>query len=367
MTNPTHLPRVVIVGIGPAGPDQVTAEVLAAIERIPVRYLRTLRHPAASVVGEANSFDDVYDASDTFEQVYQTIVEQLVSAATEHGEVLYAVPGSPLVLERSVRHLLADPRVHVFVLAGMSFLDLAYTRLGIDPVEAGLQLIDGHVFETAAAASTGPLLVAHCHNQRVLSDIKLSVDDGPDVVVLQRLGLPDELVTNVTWADLDREIQADHLTSIFIPSLTAPVAASLMTFHETVRRLREDCPWDREQTHQSLAKYVTAEAQEVVEAIGHLGQDGDGDEDLIDELGDVLLQVVLHAAIGQQEGRFTLADVADAVNTKMIRRHPHVFGDAIANTPEEVAAAWDTIKAAEKAERAARLTEPAAAPPSLSS
>ena len=341
-----------MAGIGPAGPDQVTVEVLAAIERIPVRYLRTRRHPAASVVGESDSFDHLYDHADTFDEVYTAIVEHLVKAATEHHEVLYAVPGSPLVLERSVRHLLSDDRVEVIVLAGMSFLDLAYVRLGIDPIEAGLQLVDGHVFETASAGRLGPLLVAHCHNQRVLSDIKLSLDDGPDVVVLQRLGLVDEHVATVSWADLDREIDADHLTSIYIPTLAAPVASSLMAFHGTVRRLREQCPWDREQTHQSLAKYLTAEALETVEAIAQLGDDGEGDEHFIEELGDVLLQVVMHAAIAEQQGRFTLADVAETVDAKMVRRHPHVFAGTVVTTVEEVEAAWAVIKAQEKAMRA---------------
>lgn len=345
-------PRVVVVGIGPAGPDQVTVEVLAAIERIPIRYLRTRRHPAACVVGESHSFDHLYDRADTFDEVYDAIVQHLVAAANEHGEVLYAVPGSPLVLERSVRHLLGDERVDVTVLAGMSFLDLAYARLAIDPIEAGLQLVDGHVFETASAGRLGPLLVAHCHNQRVLSDIKLSLDDGPDVVVLQRLGLPDEHVATVTWADLDREVHADHLTSMYIPRLAAPVASSLMAFHGTVRRLREECPWDREQTHQSLAKYLTAEAEETVEAISCLGADGEGDEHFIDELGDVLLQVVLHAAIAEQQGRFTLAEVAETVDAKMIRRHPHVFADGQATTVAEVEAAWAVIKAQEAASQA---------------
>ena len=342
-------PRVVVAGIGPAGPNQVTAEVLAAIERIPHRFLRTRRHPAATVLGEAESFDAAYEQAETFEQVYLSIVEDLVAAATKHGEVLYAVPGSPLVLERSVRYLLADERVDVTVLAGMSFLDIAYARLKLDPIEARLTLIDGHLFTTASAGCDGPMLVAHCHNQRVLSDIKLAVDDGPDVTVLQRLGLPDERVVTVPWADLDREIEADHLTSVFIPALSAPVGSTLVEFHQTVRRLREECPWDREQTHNSLLQYLHAETNEVAEAIALLGDNGEGDDDFLGELGDVLLQVVLHSAIAEQEGRFTLADVAATVNAKMIRRHPHVFGDVVATTPDEVATLWASIKASEKA------------------
>ena len=347
-------PRVTVAGIGPAGAEMVTVEVLDAIARIPVRYLRTRRHPAAHVVGEADSFDELYEQADTFDDVYRAIVEHLVAAASEHGDVLYAVPGSPLVLERSVRYLLADHRVETVVVAGMSFLDLAYARLSIDPIEARLTLLDGHTFETAAAGLSGPFLVAHCHNQRVLSDIKLSIDDGPDVTVLQRLGLPDEHVVTLPWAELDREVHADHLTSIYIPALTAPVGSAMVELHHTVRRLREECPWDMQQTHESLLPHLQSETDEVALALSNLGDNGEGDEEFLGELGDVLLQVVMHSAIAEQEGRFTLADVASTVNAKMIRRHPHVFGDVVATTPEEVSALWASIKATEKAERARR-------------
>src|SRR5690606_9488512 len=90
-------PTVVVVGIGPAGPDLVTAGVTAAIGRAPVRFVRTTRHPSASIVESATSFDALYEQAAVIEDVYTGIVEALVTAATEHGEVLYAVPGSPVV------------------------------------------------------------------------------------------------------------------------------------------------------------------------------------------------------------------------------------------------------------------------------
>src|SRR4029079_5985969 len=102
-------------------------------------------------------------------------------AANEHGEVLYAVPGSPLVLERTVRQLRHDPRITCEILPAMSFLDVAYAALEIDPVEAGVRLVDGHEFATAAAGSQGPLLIAHTHANWVLSDIKLAVDDAGEM------------------------------------------------------------------------------------------------------------------------------------------------------------------------------------------
>ncbi len=334
-----------MVGLGPSAPELVTSGALAAIERVPARYLRTSRHPSASLVPDATTFDSVYDSADTFEDVYRKITDALVDAATEHGEVLYAVPGSPLVLERSVAHLLADRRVDVSVVPSLSFLDLAWAALGVDPLDAGVRFVDGHRFATEAAGERGPLLVAHCHNRRVLSDIKLAVEDEPTdpVTVLQRLGLPDETVFEVPWADLDRSFEPDHLTCLWIPSLAAPVGAELVRFVEIVRELRERCPWDRQQTHASLARHAVEEAYELVEAIGA----GDDDE-LAGELGDVLLQVVLHAAIATQEGRFTIADVAARISEKMVRRHPHVFGDASVASATDVAVNWAAIKAAER-------------------
>ena len=148
-------PVVTVVGLGPGGRAHVTVETLDAIARIPHRYLRTARHPSADLVPDAVTFDDLYETADRFDDVYAAIVEALVAAAGEHGEVLYAVPGSPLVLERSVRVLLADERVRCDVLPAMSFLDLVWARLGIDPVESAVRLIDGHEFALAAAGSTG--------------------------------------------------------------------------------------------------------------------------------------------------------------------------------------------------------------------
>jgi len=364
-------PRVVIAGIGPAGPELVTGEVSAAIGRIKHRYLRTARHPSAAVVPNAIACDDLYESADTFDDVYRRIVDRIVDGATQHGEVLYAVPGSPHVLERSVRWLIANERVETTVLPGMSFLDLAYARLGIDPIEATVTLIDAHMFTRSAAGRTGPLLVAHTHDRRTLSDVKLAIDDAPTepVTVLQRLGLPDEAVFQVQWADLDRVVDPDHLTCLYIPHLDAPVAGELMRFYEVVRQLRTDCPWDRKQTHQSLARYALEESYELVEAIAAVDPErADTDEALIDELGDVLLQVVLHAAIGEQEGRFNLAEVATGITDKMIRRHPHVFGDVEVSGAEQVIMNWEAIKRAEKEGKAGNAAAaPTSAAPTTSS
>lgn len=355
-----RLPRVVVVGLGPGGDDHVTAETLATIERIPHRFLRTSVHPSAHLVPDAESFDDLYEQADRFEHVYAGIAERLVAAATEHGEVLYAVPGSPLVLERSVRILSGDDLIEVELVPALSFLDLVWARLAIDPVEAGVRVIDGHEFGTAAAGQSGPLLVAHTHANWVLSDIKLSIDDpGGDldsapVVLLRGLGTPDEEVVETTWAEMDHTIEADHLTSLYIPALAVAAGEGYVRFHQLARTLREQCPWDIEQTHHSLVPFLIEETYELVDAIQALDPGEPATDDhLIEELGDLLYQIEFHATIAEQEGRFTIADVTAGIHDKLVRRHPHVFGDASGNRVEvedtaEVLSNWDAIKRAEK-------------------
>ena len=344
--------RVVIVGLGPGPRNTVTQATLEAIERIDVQFVRTKRHPTADLMPRATSFDSLYDTLPTFEDVYREITEAVVAAAIEHGEVLYAVPGSPLILESSVAQLRADSRVEVQVLPALSFLDLAWEALGIDPVNAGVRLIDGHRFALEASGERGPLLVAQVHADWVLSDVKLShesANGNEPVVLLHHLGLPDQRVEHTTWQELDRVLPADHLTTLYIPQMAEPVSGELARLHQLARTLREQCPWDREQTHDSLIKHLIEETYEVVDAIEALDADDPAtDEAFIEELGDLLYQVEFHTTIAEQQGRFSMADVARSIHDKLVRRHPHVFGDVVANSANDVVQTWDEVKRAEK-------------------
>lgn len=349
------MPRIVVVGLGPGNDSLVTTQTLEAIRAIPARFLRTAVHPSAHLLPDAVAFDDVYERSSSFEEVYASIADALTAAAREHGEIVYAVPGSPLVLERTVRHLLDRDDVDVEVLPAVSFLDEVWRALAIDPIERGVRLVDGHQFAVAAAGHTGPMLVAHVHANWVLSEVKLTVDDpDPDteVVLLHHLGLPDERIVRTTWTEMDKVLEADHLTSLYIPHLSTPVAAEMVKFHELARTLREQCPWDQEQTHQSLVRYLLEETHEVVDAIANLDPDDPAtDDELIEELGDLWYQVEFHAAIAEEQGRFTIADVARSVHDKLVARHPHVFGDLAVGSSEEVESNWEAIKKKEKPER----------------
>jgi tetrapyrrole methylase family protein/MazG family protein len=248
--------------------------------------------------------------------------------------------------------LLGDRRLDVVVLPALSFADLAWVRLRVDPLEHGVRLVDGHRFAVQAAGERGPLLVAHCHNRRVLSDIKLAYEiDEPDrAVILQRLGLPDESIVEVPWAELDRAVEPDHLTCVFVPAGAPRAAAEVQRFVDLVRRLRAECPWDREQTHQSLTRHLLEECYEVIDAIDGLERAGAAGAyaHLEEELGDLLFQVVFHATLAAEEGQFTMADVARGIHDKLVRRHPHVFGDVDVESAGEVLANWEVLKQAEK-------------------
>jgi len=346
--------QITVVGLSPGSAGSINHETLQAIEQIKFRYVRTTRHPTSHLVEGAVSFDDEYERHESFNDVYDAIAKRLVAAAHQHGEILYAVPGSPLVLEQAVQHLLHDKTVEVVLVPAMSFLDVAWSALKIDPVNQSVRMIDGHLFAELAAGDSGPLLVAQCHAQWVLSNIKLaheSATGDEPVVILHHLGLADQKIIHTTWQNLDREIEPDHLTTLYIPRLAEPVASEMAKLHQLSRTLREQCPWDREQTHESLVRYLIEETYEVVDAINQLDvEDPSTDDAFIEELGDLLYQVEFHATIAEQEGRFSIADVANSIHEKLVRRHPHVFGDASADSADQVVSTWDAIKQQERGE-----------------
>jgi tetrapyrrole methylase family protein/MazG family protein len=359
--------RIVVVGLGPAGADLVLPAARAALVSASHAYVRTARHPAVEELREqgvsVESFDTEYARGAHIDAVYESIAERLLTAAAEHGEIVYGVPGNPGVAERTVvllREAADAGRVQLAVVPGLSFADLAWARLGIDPLE-GAQVADARSVSADGTLSAGPLLFAQCDSKLVLSDLKLAlleeIPPEAPVTVLHHLGLPDEQVVEVELSELDRVIEPDHLTAVFADAGQASVAREVARLVALAERLRAPggCPWDAEQSHHSLTRYLLEEAYETVETIEDLpigAPRGEPDLDayarLEDELGDLLYQIVFHAILAREAGAFTIADVARGVHDKLVRRHPHVFGDVSAQTVDDVMTNWEQIKKGEK-------------------
>ena len=361
--------RVVVVGLGPGGAELVTPAARTAIEWCLHRFARTASHPAVpDLVRDGlvlDTFDHVYESADGLEEVYSTIVDTLIGEANDHGKVVYAVPGSPTVAERTVE-LLHDAyrrgEIELEIVPGLSFAEFAWARLGVDPMSTGARVVDARTIEAVPVDHGAPLLIAQCDHRLVLSDVKVKLLEHlpPDTVVtvLNRLSLPDEEIRQVALSELDHDVEPDHLTSVFVPAADAPAARELTRLLELAVRLRGPggCPWDAEQTHHSLTRYLLEESYEVVEAVERLpadapegvGADDPAYKDLVDELGDLLYQVIFHAVLAEEAGAFGMADIARGIHDKLVHRHPHVFGSVDADTSAEVMANWEQIKKREK-------------------
>jgi len=347
---------IYIFGLGAGDVEQLTVGVYRKLKKAHPLFLRTKEHPAAEGLQEEGiaftSFDDVYEKHEQFADVYEEIAGTLIEQA-KHGDVFYAVPGHPLVAERTVQLLLeAEQRgdCRVVIEGGQSFLDALFTAVRIDPIE-GFQLLDATAFQGDEWSPSLHAVFCQVYDPFVASNVKLSLmeqlpDDYP-VYIVTAAGTKSEQVKQVPLYELDRQAALDNLTSVYVP----PVKDEPLLYHrfETLRRViatlrgPHGCPWDRKQTHASLKRYLLEEAYELLEAI-----DDDDDDHMVEELGDVLLQVMLHAQIGADRGMFSIDDVIRTLTAKMIRRHPHVFGDATAETAEQVTANWEKIKEKEK-------------------
>jgi tetrapyrrole methylase family protein/MazG family protein len=344
-----------IIGLGPGHIDDLTRRAWRALETAKVVYLRTSQHPCVPELpkgAEYRSFDDVYESTGDFEQIYSAIVERLLEAA-QTGDVVYAVPGDPLVGEATVTRLLAAAdEVNVEIVSGISFVEPTLRLLRVDALD-GLQVLDA--IDVAAMhhppINPGfPALLGQVYSRAVASELKLTLmNQYPDeftVFLVHGAGTVNEQVEALPLFEIDRSAQIHHLTSLYLPALGS--MSSFEQFQEVIAHLRapEGCPWDRKQTHLSLRKYLLEEAYEVLEAI-----DAEDAQALSEEMGDLMLQVLLHTQIAIDDGEFRMADVLSHINRKLIRRHPHVWGEVSVNGAEQVVTNWETIKQTEREEK----------------
>lgn len=367
---------IIVVGLGPGNWEDLTLQAQQILMTTPRVLCRTLRHPTVDALQThrpelvIESFDALYDQAASFETLYPAMVERLLqrAASTADEPLVYAVPGHPLLGEESVRRLLAAAPacgIGVRTVAGLSFVEPVCAALALDPLANDLQVVDATVLAQIPAEAlmgallpTRPAMVAQMYNRHLASAVKLALLElfpaEWEVSLVRWAGMPEQEVLRVPLLALDRAEHADHLTTLYIPPLDAVQAVRVPEgLRAVVARLRapDGCPWDREQTHRSLRRYVLEEAYEVADVLD--GWDGSQEqaEQLAEELGDLLLQVYLQAEIGDEEDLFSLGDAFASITTKLIRRHPHVFGAVVVRDAAHVVRNWEAIKRQERAER----------------
>jgi tetrapyrrole methylase family protein/MazG family protein len=241
--------------------------------------------------------------------------------------------------------------IPIRIIEGLSFIEPTFSLLGIDPLPRTM-LVDA--LELAAAHHAtfppdGPALIAQIHSKAIATEVKLTLmsvyPDEFSVQLVHGAGTQKAVVEQVHLFEIDRDPRIGLMTCLYVPSLGE--STSFEAFQELVAHLRapEGCPWDREQTHLSLRPFLLEESYEVIDALN-----AEDPKSTLEELGDLLLQIVLHAQIASELGEFTMADILKKIHEKLVRRHPHVFGDLVLNDAHEVVEHWERWKTAERVE-----------------
>jgi tetrapyrrole methylase family protein/MazG family protein len=361
------LKEIIIVGLGPGTMDDLSLGVWNILKKYEKIFMRTHKHPVIQELAnnsiEFETFDYLYEEKESFCQVYDAIIQRLINELeddTTQKQLVYGVPGNPLVGEESVKRLLKVAKskgIRITIKPGMSFLDAVYGLLEIDPTE-GFMILDALSVNKENLKISSHQLFLQVHSRLVASDLKLLLlevyNSSHPVVIIRAAGIVgEESIVRVPLCEMDHYERYDHLTSIYLePSYSKQNCEIVSSYPldplvEILEKLLapHGCPWDRKQNHDSLKTCLIEETYEVIEAI-----DSKDMNKLREELGDLLLQVVFHATLAQNRGDFTNNDVIKTVVEKMIRRHPHVFSDVIANDADDVIRNWEKIKAVERGE-----------------
>ena len=348
---------ITIIGLGPGSIKHLTLAAWEKLQHSEMVYLRTARHPCVVDLPATlryQSFDEIYQSHEQFDKVYSAIAERVMEAAQRDGQAVYAVPGDPLVGEASVAKIIESApqaAIAIDIISGVSFVEPCLALLGIDALD-GLQILDALSVAAAYHPPINPALPAllgQLYSRAVASDLKLTLmnqyPDEFEVKLIHSAGNDDAQVESVPLFEIDRSRQIDIMTSLYVPPLSE--LSSFEALQNVIAHLRSPhgCPWDREQTHMSLRPFLVEEAYEVLESL-----DAGNPEALCHEMGDLLLQILLHTQIAIDDGEFHMSDVLQHLNEKMIHRHPHVWGDVPATGDfGQLSEIWQAAKAAERA------------------
>ncbi|MDW5299476.1 MAG: nucleoside triphosphate pyrophosphohydrolase [Sedimentibacter sp.] len=343
---------VQIIGLGSGSKEDLTLKAHNALaEKIPT-YVRTDRHPIIQELKKdicVNSFDDYFERYESFDEIYEKITERVVELSKQYKKINYCTAGSPYYGDIVTKKLLNEYKdeINIIIIDGMSFLDKCIKLSGysdyksiavLDCLEADEFSFDVNFFN----------IITQVYDLEIASQLKLKLMEiYPDTVNVLKIDVLEENVKEMPLFMIDQEKNYGFSTYFCI----LPIEISKNTVYNVnnlcriVKVLRgpDGCPWDMKQTHNSIRQNVIEEAYEVVDAI-----DNDDMDNLVEELGDLLLQVIFHAELGSEEGYFNINDVVTNVCNKMYSRHPHVFGSVKADNVDEALKSWESAKQKEK-------------------
>lgn len=343
--------KLTIVPLGLAW-GQLTLEALEALVQADKVLLRTGRLAATQTLSDRGiaftALDHLHDSSEDFDALCTAVTQAVLDALKTHASVAFGVI-DPLCDETVNALIDALPKeVALSVLPGVSLGSRgASAALGAlrAPMGQGLRVVPAVAAPSLQQDPSLPLIITEVDTRTLAGEVKLWLLErypGEHLVALTAAE-----TQTLPLAEIDRQPAYDHRTSLYVPPAGLMArqrfgAADLVAIMGILRG-PQGCPWDLEQTHESLRQFLIEEAYEAVDAV-----DSGDPMALADELGDVLLQVVFHAEIARQHGSFTFDEVTTAICAKMISRHAHIFGDTRCATAQDVLVNWDKIKQVER-------------------
>ena len=348
---------ITLLGLGPGDPKLLTREAWDWLNQIETLYVKTISQSELQSLPKHlryESFDSLYQDLDNEQAVNNAIIEKILSLGISPGGVTFAVPGHPLIDEKICRKIITKAKsagIPVHVIAGLSLIESVYSTLDLDTSHQCV-IADASVLERCQTPGVQPssnVLITQMDTIQRVKEIKRILQtvypkDHP-VIFIHRAGTEDQIVENCALAEIDESQLVGAFSALFLPPL--PPYASFESFQEVIARLRapDGCPWDREQTHNSLRPFLLEETYETLDALDR------GDlSDLEEELGDLFLQIMLHAQIASENGDFNIYDVIEGISNKLVRRHPHVFSEVEVDGVSGVIKNWEAIKAEERRE-----------------